>query len=422
MTYRTYDGVDGLRARTPITFAVTLGVKVMALPESQRPFKKCSKCKGPQCRQCGGKGEVRMRGGVWRNDRFFIKKFRSDRPAGAPITDAIRPLAEEFAAFNGVTDTAPPTGSDTLFANLPGGDPKRFWNHHRRAQQLGHMNGTKLIREEGRSQHGAPDNAPECTGDGHDATRWMPGSDGQWGWRDIECTGKNCPFAPVCKVATYCNLLPELGKGTGGLMQFQSKAVGTATGFLGFFGDTLVEAEELGIKSLLGLPVRLTVAMKSKGAGFIPFGKQRVKMPPRRFPVVDITTAMPLLEFSHHQRQLLGQAPTHVALPEPVALLEEMVDADADLTVATQEVASRPTEDSVEVAGAEPPRITADPRSIPQMIEEDYVANGITKEVVKSTLMPLGLMSKGGKGFPAEVDREAIRRALNAVFDIARLD
>ncbi len=62
--------------------------------------------------------------------------------------------------------------------------------------------------------------------------------------------------------------------------------------------------------------------------------------------MVDISTAMPLLEFAHHQRAMLGRAPTHVALPEPVALLEEMVDGDADLTVDAQEVSSRPTEDA----------------------------------------------------------------------------
>ncbi len=375
MTFTQYTGAGGLYRRTAFAFAFTAGMKVLGLPVEQRPFKNCYQCRGNSCRKCGGKGKTRMAGGVWLNTRLFAKKFRSDRKVGQSIQDAVRPLAVEFEDFNGVLErdeavlagaggsydpkNPPPTGSGVLLASLAASHPNGAddgssppgWNQHLRAHKLGRHGGFGATRDAGledgregvdRDKNPEPNGGAECRGDGDRATRWMNGRDG-WDHYDIPCPASDCIFAPVCKVRTTINLMTPHGLG-----QYQSNGRETGAGALDFFGTlanpgrVLREAAELGIPSLYGLPVRLTIATKTKGAGTVAFGKHRYQVQARRFPVVDVVEAMPLPEFAHHQQQMLAGR-TQIALP-PAPEERDLTEADRDLVVehATETTAARP--------------------------------------------------------------------------------
>ena len=397
MTFKLYSGVDKLYRRSTFRFAITAGMKVLALSVEKRPFKQCYDCRGrgKNCAKCGGAGKTRMAGGVWLNTRLFVKEFRSDRQPGQSIQDAVRRLAPEFEDVNGVlerdmevlqaqregsiSDKPPPTGAKTVFANLACSHPNGSetsspgWNQHLRAQKLGASGGFGVKRdpklEEGnagvdRDRNPEPNHGPECVGDGVHATRWMNGSKG-WGHYDIPCPNQQCVFSGpggVCKVSSNLNVITPHG-----LAQYQSKGADTGAGLLGLFGtkkdpgDLIREAAELGLPSLYGLPLALEISAKTKGAGAVAWGGRMVSMGARRFPVVDVSVVGSLVEFMHHQREMLTGR-VQIALP-PAPEEVDLIEADHDLLVAeaTAETASRPGTE----AAPEQPRFKPAPEPMP---------------------------------------------------------
>lgn len=73
------------------------------------------------------------------------------------------------------------------------------------------------------------------------------------------------------------------------------------------------------------------------------------------------------------------------------------------------------------VEDADPESINGDPRPVSQMLKEDYmeIDGGMSRETVASVLRAAGLMVKGKSALPKDVDREAVRKALDAAFEVA---
>ena len=201
-----------------------------------------------------------------------------------------------------------------------------------------------MVQNQIRLDNPEPNHQAECVGDGIDATRWMPHpKTGQWGHHDIECLGEKCSFAECCNPYSRIWLMaPGTGQKNVGLMQFESNGQETASGMVGFFRRLREEAAEAGVRSLLNFPVRVTIGTRTASKGPNRYGRM---LQNRRWPVVDFTPCMSLLEFASHQRTMLGGRPERIALPAPPATPAEMADSDQDLTL-VDEVATRPTEDA----------------------------------------------------------------------------
>jgi hypothetical protein len=229
----------------------------------------------------------KQRGFPTNTDRFFICTTRE--------LNGVRPLHEAFAGYN----NAPVEKRQMLRGNIVHASRDECFYHQYKAQVLTQAH---------------PDRRPCCTGNGHDATRWMGGDPENW--KSISCPGEECEYRqkspPVCK--PWGQLLFQLRWPEGNplptmLVKWTTTSWNSLKSLLGMLDQVDKAAHQLGIEgySLFGLPFTMTLSRKT--------------MPKRQqaFPVVDFATEMSPVEFFASQQAQLAQ----LAQIRPLTLLEQ---------------------------------------------------------------------------------------------------
>lgn len=340
---KAYDGVEGLvpREHSPIG-VLSIGLKREVLQDWKREHPTYVLPKNSK----GNIEPVMFKGNP--EARFFIKIAKGQGPQGSSAMKRYRPMLAGFEPFN-LDEGGNPAGRSTFYGFLPAGEITieggrvrvPYFKRQRKAAKLGKMvkgrsgwDEFKRVESYNPSpQQVAPSGQAECRGDGHEATRWMPDDKGEWGWRQTECLGDDCPFAAVCKISTQLEIFSQQSAGEIALLRFESSGANTAANIEGFFLRIKRELDTFGMDGeLYGLPVRLEVEINIKGAGMVR-GKQ---LPSRRFPVVKIGEQENVAQFRAGLAKMLTEGGGRLALPAARDLVvspEEEALSLADFTV-----------------------------------------------------------------------------------------
>ncbi len=433
-----FDSVAGLKPREHATIGVlSIGLKREVLQDWARAHDDYS----PPTNLKGKVDPVVFKAGFLKfpdgtqveRASFFIKSARGVGPEGAAPRRRYRPMLAGFDKFN--LTGGQPWGQTTFYGYLPAGEitietaqnadgetilivHAPFFSRQRKAQKLGRMvKRNKPWKEFERVESyspprgkEAPSNLAECRGDGESRVRWEPNEAGEWAWRDGQCLNHDCPFAEVCPVTSQLMVHSDARQtGESILLRYENQSANTTANIEGFLLRIAKELRGAGmVGELYGLPIRMEVEVAAKSAGVV-MGRQ---LAARRYPVVKIGERRGAISHRQGLAKMLAEGGGRLALPEaPQADLPpaEEGDSAADFSVeppgkprlevvpvaaAAEAGEAAPADGDVIDVEATEPEPGGDPRSLREILKEDYAGSGLSSYDVTKILRDAGLLKK----------------------------